>query len=71
METSENIFEGESSLEIAGATLWALACLMALLRSVQFGLMSRQAGPVIIRYDSKGYLFELLTHIIICHQATS
>ena len=68
METSENIFEGESSLEIAGATLWALACLMALLRSVQFGLMSRQAGPVIIRYDSKGYLFELLTLLFVTKQ---
>ena len=68
METNENIFEGESSLEIAGSTLWALACLMALLRSVQFGLMSRQAGPVIIRYDSKGYLFELLTLLFVTKQ---
>ena len=41
----------DSGLEIAGATLWGLACLMAFLKSIQFGLMSRQAGPVIIRYD--------------------
>ena len=68
METNGIILEGESSLEIAGATLWALACLMALLRSVQFGLMSRQAGPVIIRYDSKGYLFELLTLLFVTKQ---